>query len=90
MTKIAIGAAMLVGAATAFAVAPYLAPVIITNSLLTSAVFGVGAAGASVTFGGIEQALHDHCHTDGETKAWSDNTSCIAGIRSAIRWDFVT
>ena len=32
----------------------------------------------------------DHCHTEGETKVWSDNTSCIAGIRSTTRCDFAT
>lgn len=51
---------MVVGAAAAFVVAPYLAPVIITNSLLASAVFGIGAMGAAMTFGGIQDALRSN------------------------------
>ena len=59
---------------------PYLAPVIITNSFLASAVFGVGAAGASVTFGGIEQALRGNQAIDVSTRQPAQPRQVIYGV----------
>lgn len=71
---------MMVGAAAAFVVAPYLAPVIITNSLLASAVFQVGLAGLSMTFGGIEEALRGNQAIDVSTRQPAQPRQCIYGV----------
>lgn len=66
--KIAEGAAMAVGAAAAFVLAPYLAHVILTNITLVATVFGIGAMGAAVIFGGIQDRFaairRSVCHRD--------------------------
>ncbi len=80
MAKIAIGAALVVGAAAAFVVAPYLAPVILTNTVLADAVFGIGAAGAGLAFGGIEQALRSNQAIDVSTRQPAQPRQVIYGV----------